>query len=61
MLQVCKAVLWSFFGIRKRSAHEVDVARLHPVQVIVAALIGALLFILALVLVVHLVIRHAAG
>jgi len=61
MLQVIKAVFWSFLGIRRRSAHESDVARLHPVQIVVAGLIGAALFILALVLVVRFVISHATS
>ena len=61
MLQVFKAVMWSFLGIRKRAAHEADVARLHPAQIVVAGLIGGLLFVLSLILVVHFIISHAAG
>jgi len=61
MLQVFKAVFWSFFGIRRRTEHEADATRLHPVQVIIAGLIGAALFILTLVLIVRFVIRHAAA
>jgi len=61
MLQVFKAVFWSFLGIRKRSAHESDVARLHPAQIVVAGIIGGVLFVLTLILVVHVVIRHATG
>jgi hypothetical protein len=60
-LQVAKAVFWSFLGIRKRAEHEADAVRLSPVQVIIAGLIGAALFIGALVLVVRLVISQAAG
>ena len=60
MLQVFKAVLWSFFGIRKRAAHEADTLRLHPAQVVVAGLIAAALFIAILVLIVRFVINHAA-
>jgi hypothetical protein len=61
MLQVFKAVLWSFFGIRKGAAHKADTLRLHPAQVVVAGLIAAALFIAILVLVVHFVIRHATA
>ena len=57
-LQVAKAV---FLGIRKRTEHESDAVRLSPVQVIIAGLIGAALFIGALVLIVRLVISEAAG
>jgi hypothetical protein len=60
-LEVAKAVLWSFLGIRRRAAHESDAVRLTPVQVIVAGLVGAGLFIGTLVLIVKLVISRAAG
>jgi len=48
-----KAVFWSFFGIRKRSDYEHDSANLNPVHVIIAALIGAALFIGALIMLVR--------
>ncbi len=50
--QTVKAVAWSFLGIRKRAGYEQDVQKLNPVHVIVAGIIGAILFILALVAVV---------
>jgi amino acid transporter len=48
-----KAVFWSFFGVRKRSDYEQDSANLNPLHLIIAALIGVVLFIGVLVLVVH--------
>jgi hypothetical protein len=60
-LQVAKTVFWSFFGIRRRAEHEADVKQLTPVQVIVAGLIGAALFVATLVLIVRFVIGQAAG
>ena len=48
-LQVAKAVLWSFLGIRKRAAHENDAVTITPVQVIVAGIIGAAIFVLSVV------------
>ena len=60
-LQAAKAVFWSFLGIRRRAEHEADLGRLTPVQIIVAGLIGAVLFIVTLVVVVRLVISQAAG
>jgi amino acid transporter len=48
-----KAVFWSFFGVRKRSDYEQDSANLNPLHLIIAALIGVLLFIGVLVLVVQ--------
>jgi len=58
-LQVAKAVFWSFLGVRKRSAHESDVAQLKPAQVIVAGIIGAALFVLGLILLVRFVVSRA--
>lgn len=56
-LQVAKAVFWSFFGIRKRAAHENDAVTLKPAQVIVAGLIGAVILVLSLLGLVMLVTR----
>lgn len=52
-LATMKAVFWSFFGVRKRSDYEHDAANLNPVHVIIAGLIGVVLFIGVLVLVVR--------
>ena len=48
-----KAVFWSFFGIRKRSDYEKDAGSLNPVHVVIAGLIGVLLFIGVLVVLVR--------
>ena len=55
-LTVAKAVFWSFLGIRKRTAHESDTVRISPKQVIVAGIIGAVLFVATLLLLVRFVI-----
>ena len=62
-LQTVQAVAWSFLGIRKRSGYERDVQRLNPVHVILAGIIGAILFIVALVAMVGWVVSSgvAAG
>lgn len=52
-LQVVKAVLSAFIGIRKRAAHERDVVTLTPLQVIVAGIIGAVIFVMSLVTLVR--------
>lgn len=52
-LQTMKAVAWSFFGVRKSSDYEVDVAQLNPLHVLAAGVIGALGFILVLLLLVR--------
>lgn len=51
-----KAVLWSFFGVRKKSDYEKDAAQLNPVHVIIAGLIAALIFIATLILIVKSVV-----
>jgi hypothetical protein len=51
-----KAVAWSFFGVRKSSDYERDVGQLNPVHVIIAGVVAAVLFVLALVLIVRFVI-----
>jgi len=55
-LQTLRAVAWSFFGVRRGAGYEEDVAKLNPVHVIIAGVIGAALFVLALVLMVNWVI-----
>ena len=51
-----KAVFWSFLGIRKKSDYEKDAAQLNPVHVIIAGVLGALIFIAALVIIVKIVV-----
>jgi hypothetical protein len=47
-----RAVLWSFIGIRKGAGYADDVARIRPVQAIVAGLIAAAIFVGGLVILV---------
>jgi amino acid transporter len=54
--QSFRAVAWSFLGIRRSAGHAHDVQKLNPVHVIVAGVISAALFVLALVLLVQWVI-----
>ena len=55
-LATMKAVFWSFFGVRKKSDYEHDAAQLNPVHVIIAAVIGAFIFIATLVIIVKIVV-----
>jgi len=55
-LQTMQAVLWSFFGVRKRAGYEKDAAQLNPVHVIIAGIIAAAIFVLVLVMVVRSVV-----
>jgi hypothetical protein len=57
-VQTVKAVLWSFIGIRKRSELEEDLGgRLNPFAVIAVALVLVVLFVAALVTLVHYVAK----
>lgn len=51
-----KAVLWSFFGIRRKKDYEQDAAQLNPIHVLIAGVIGALVFIGVLITIVRLVV-----
>ncbi len=53
-----QAVLWSFFGVRKKSAYEADTQRLNPLHVIVAGILAALLFVLGLLMLVKIVVAQ---
>ena len=55
-LQTLQAVGWSFFGVRRSADYAQDVAKLNPVHVIIAGVIGAGVFVLALVLLVQWVV-----
>ena len=60
VLQVAKAVFWSFLGIRKRRDYDTDSVALTPKQVIIAGLIGAAILIVSLLLLVRFVISKLA-
>jgi hypothetical protein len=54
--QTVSAVAWSFFGVRRGKDHENDMAKLNPVHVIIAGVLGAAVFVLMLLLLVRWVI-----
>ena len=54
--QTARAVLWSFFGVRRKADYEKDAAELNPVHVIIAGILAAALFIALLIIVVNLVV-----
>jgi hypothetical protein len=58
-----KAVAWSFFGVRKSAEYEKDVAQLNPLHVVIAGVVAAAVFVIALVVIVKWVISSgvAAG
>ena len=53
-----KAVMWGFLGVRKKSGLQEDVASLSFVHIIIAGVVGALIFMGALLLIVKVVVSH---
>ena len=53
-----KAVLWGFLGVRKKAGLQEDVASLSFVHIIIAGVIGALIFMGVLLLIVKVVVSH---
>ena len=51
-----RAVLWSFFGVRKRQAYLDDAGSLNPLAVVVAGVLAGAIFIVTIVVVVQLVL-----
>ena len=51
-----KAVAWSFVGLRSRNAYEEDVKHLSLLHVVLVGLVGAMLFVGALMLLVNWVV-----
>jgi hypothetical protein len=56
-LKAALAVFWSFFGVRKRRDYDADAQSLTPAQIILAGLVGGLLFVLTMLLLVYLVLQ----
>ena len=56
-LRVFKTVFWSFFGVRKRTDNQDDFAGITPVQIIVAGVIGAVLFVTTLITLVRFIVK----
>lgn len=54
-LGTIKAVLWAFFGVRKKGEYEKDVAQLNPVHVILTGLLCAVILVILLVMLVNFV------
>ncbi|WP_431273950.1 DUF2970 domain-containing protein [Variovorax ureilyticus] len=48
-----RAVGWSFFGVRKNSAFQDDIAKLNPLHIIAIGLVAVAVFVGALILLVR--------
>jgi hypothetical protein len=59
--QTFRAVAWSFLGIRRSSDHAQDLQKLNPIHVVIAAVLGAAVFVVLLVVLVRFVIGMATS
>ena len=57
--EVVAAVFWSFFGVRKQRMLQQDIATIKPLHIVVAGVIGGLVFVLTLILIVRLILANA--
>jgi len=48
-LATLRAVLWSFFGVRRSDRHDEDMKTLNPVHVIIVGIMAAAVFVLILI------------
>lgn len=55
VIQVAKAVFFSFIGIRKQGDLENDAARITLLQAVIGGIVGCLIFVASLVLLVRIV------
>lgn len=55
-LRTVRAIAWSFFGVRRNSAYQEDLASLNPFHVIITGIAGAVLFVIALIVLVNWVV-----
>lgn len=61
LLRTLLAVLWSFFGVRKKKDLERDVSELNPIHLVVAGVIVAAIFVGALIALVNWVIKSGVA
>mgnify|MGYP000048801397 FL=1 len=56
--QSMRAVLWAFLGVRNKSGLQNDVASLSFVHIIIAGVLGAIIFMAILLLIVKAVVSN---
>jgi hypothetical protein len=60
-VQTLRAVAWSFFGVRKSSDYERDLSQLNPLHLVIAGVLGAVVFIGVLLLLVNWVLSSGVA
>lgn len=53
-----RAVLWGFLGVRKRSGQDADMASISFVHIVLAGVLGAIIFMTILLLIVKAVVSN---
>ena len=56
-LEAIRAVFWSFLGIRSKEGAQADITRLSFKQIIAFGIIGAVTFVMSVLLLVYFVTR----
>jgi len=51
-----RAVLWSFFGVRRRQAYLEDAGSLNPLAVVLAGVLAGAVFVVLIVIAVQVVL-----
>jgi hypothetical protein len=57
ILRTVRTVLWSFIGIRKKSAYEEDLGQANPFHIIAVAFVAVALFVVGLITLVQWVVK----
>ena len=58
LLRTVKTVLWSFIGIRKKSAYEEDLGKANPFHIIAVALVAVGIFVAGLITLVNWIVKN---
>lgn len=58
IFQVIRMVLWTMIGIRAQKGYQEDIAKIKPKQAIIAGVIGAIIFVLTVLMLVNLAIKY---
>ena len=45
-------MLWGFLGVRKGSGYQDDIAKLNPVHIVIAGILGGIIFVGVLLVIV---------
>jgi hypothetical protein len=53
-----RAVLWGFLGVRKRSGQDADMSSVSFVHIVLAGILGAVIFMTVLLLIVKAVVAN---